>query len=146
MGILKQGALKVTSPFRRWMGTDRIGSDARHIAGLAKDFGSTKTQKGRKESFEQAKKRMNLTEEDIARRTKETYITSWVYFSICLVLLAYTIYLSFKMLILGILLCGVLSVLAGILAIKESFYYMQLKKRKLGCTLGQWFRFVTWRG
>ena len=146
MGILKQSALKVTSPFRRWMGTDRIGHDARGIAGVAKEFVPGKGRKGRKESFEQAKKRMNLTEEAIQRRTKETYITGWIYFLISLGLLAYAIILALRPLFLGALLCAVLSILGSILALRESLWYMQLKKRKIGCTLKQWFRFITWRG
>lgn len=146
MGILKQGALKITSPFRRWMGTERISRDARGIAGIAKEFAPQKTGAAKKESFEQAKKRMNLTEEDIVRRTKETYITSWAYFLISIGLLVYTIVLALKPLLLGVLLCAVLTLLGMILAVKESFWYMQLKKRKLGCTFKQWFHFITWRG
>lgn len=146
MGILKSGVRVVTSPFRKWMGAETLGRDARNIQGFAKSIIKTpQPQQVRKESFEQAIKRQNLTEADIQRRIKETRITSWVYFSFFMALLLYTLILIIKLHYLGILMGTVMTLLAGVLAMRESFWYMQMKQRKLGITLKQWFRFITWR-
>lgn len=146
MGILKSGVRVVTSPFRKWMGTESLGRDARNIRGIANSIIKTpQPHQVKKESFEQAIKRQNLTEADIQRRIKETKITSWVYFSFFVGLLIYTFVLIFNLNYLGILMSAVMTILAGVLAMRESFWYMQMKQRKLGITLSQWFRFITWR-
>ncbi len=146
MGIIKSGARIITSPFRKWMGTENLSRDARNIRGFAKDFiHAPQTHQAKKESFEHSMKRLNLTEADVQRRIKETWISSWVYFLFFAGLLFYTFVLIFRINYLGILMSSVMTILAGVLAMRESFWYMQMKERKLGCTLKQWFRFITWR-
>lgn len=144
MGVIKSGTKIVTFPFRKWIGTENLGRDARGIKGMAQDLG-VKKYESRKESFEAAMKRMNLTEADIQRRKKETYISAWIYFTFFIGLLVYAVVLAIKEIYLGVLLCSVLSLLGAVLAGRESFWYMQMSQRKLGCTFGQWFRFITRR-
>lgn len=98
-------------------------------------------QPARVETFEEAKTRLNLTEEDIQ---KSATIYRWyaLFFVIIgVILLGYAFYLLFSgKTILGWLLGLAVSGLFLAQAFKYDFWAFQIKRRKLGATFAEWKR------
>ena len=133
--------LKFMVDFPSWMSWHEVrghGSNIYQVALAA----FTPQAKTRHESFEQAMARMKITETKLQQRARHILMTMVVYVAALLALLAYVMVLFGKgHLAAGLLGCAVMSVPA-ILVYRESFYYMQIKQRRLGCTFKDWLAWV----
>lgn len=126
----------------KWMGAKQISSDASYITEIAKGV-LTPQQAKRKEDFDTAVKRLNLTEKNIAERYKEFKRLSIIFAITFLVLFGYAIYLllgvdpeiSWR----AIALSMVVSILALIQFLRFHYWMYQVKKRKLGCGFKEYF-------
>lgn len=124
-----------------WMGASTLKDSAKGI----KDLGRTlfvPAKSDREETYEQAVARMGLTAEHLEKRKRSFLIASIVYFLAGLAFLSYTAYLFIRGAHVAILLSGVLSLVAFSLAIRENFWYFQMRERRLGCSLKEWFSFL----
>lgn len=94
---------------------------------------------GRQETFEQAVKRLGLTEEDI-KNAENRYLLIAFFFvilgSLAFVMCFY--YLIHHETIAGCLLAIAVSALLFSQAFRYHFWYFQTKYRKLGCTFQEW--------
>lgn len=93
----------------------------------------------RVETFEQALERLNLTEADLEQRKKEFTQFVWLFLGIAFIIIAYAIYMIFK----GYPIVGLISFCISLYALSQAFHFhfwlFQMKHRKLGCTLQEWF-------
>jgi intracellular multiplication protein IcmV len=99
----------------------------------------------RRETFEEAVVRLGLDDNAIARRMRQCYLYSWIYVACVGVLLLYAFYLFIFAYVAGGCVALLLSVMAGVFAYREAFWYLQMSKRKLGCTFAELVAFITGR-
>ena len=93
----------------------------------------------RKETFEQALERLNITEADLIQRQKEFTRLVYVFLSIAAVIISYAIYMIIK----GYAIVGLIALCLSLYTLSQAFHFhfwlFQMKNRKLGCTLTEWF-------
>ncbi|MCP0914583.1 MULTISPECIES: type IVB secretion system protein IcmV [Legionella] len=124
---------------RRWADWERIKGFTQYLAaGFRKLF---IPQRGRRsESFEAAKARLRLTESELLARQNGLFRLSVLMFAIAIFLFLYAVYQLIFFNVLAFLLSFIVMLIAAVLAFRYHFWYFQIKKRKLGCTLNEWFR------
>ena len=131
----------ITSIFniRDWVDFNRLKSFTGYLANLFKNlFIPQKKIAG--ESFEDALARLNIGEKDLKNRESALYRLSLVMTGAALFILAYAIYHlvygNFKATLVSL----VVMLIALALAFRYHFWYFQIKERKLGCTIKEWFK------
>lgn len=124
---------------RSWVDWDRMKVFTRYLVnGFRKFFVPQK--KGPGESFEAAQKRLKLKDSDLLARQTGLLRLSILMVTIALLLLAYSIYLFTSRGYMGGLVSLVVMFIALVLAFRYHFWYFQIKERKLGCTIQEWFK------
>ncbi|WP_058530070.1 type IVB secretion system protein IcmV [Legionella londiniensis] len=91
------------------------------------------------ENFEAAKTRFNLTESDLLQRQKALFRLSLFMIAIALMVFSYAVYQLYFANIIAFLLSLVVLFIALVLAFRYHYWYYLIKKRKLGCSLHEWF-------
>lgn len=130
--------------FPRWMGLRQLKNNAAAIKAMFKDLRLYRPEV-RRETFEEAMQRMNLTEDQLKERMRTCLMMSIVYSFASLCFLIYTIYMIFHF-HLGMILGILITILMAVFAYRESFWYFQMKTRKLGNTVHDWVSFMLKRG
>ncbi len=129
----------------KWTDADNIKKTGKSIISQAKRLTEVR-ESTRKETFEQAIARMNITEKDLKDRMKQTYLVSWIFLALAIGLLGYGSFVFMRGFVSGLFICVVMSVLGFVLAYQQSFWYFQMKRRKLGCTFNEWVNFIFRKG
>lgn len=125
--------------FKSWFDWGRIKGWTRYfIDGLKKFFIPQEGQT--KESFDKAVKRLNLSKTELNQRQQGLLRLSLVMVGLSVLLFAYTIYLLVTGGYLGAFVGLVVTLIALVLAFRYHFWYFQIKERKLGCSIQQWFQ------
>lgn len=93
---------------------------------------------GAPETFDEAMKRLKLSEEDIAQRQRMFITQTLIYFLLGLCIIFYGVMLAFEHAIIGMVMSFLVSFVAFANAFRAHFWYFQTKQRKLGCTLQEW--------
>ena len=144
MSVLKkigQGlswAYKPAVDVKSWMGLDIIKSATRYVWQMAKNvFVPQKAE--RKETFQEALVRLNLTEADLKNRQKEFSHLFLIYGAIGVVIVLYSLFLFYTLSFMGGILSLVVAALAFGVAFRYHFWLFQIKHRKLGCSLQEWW-------
>ncbi len=139
---LKQVLSKIFD-FRMWIGTDGLKSFWYFIVSSFKKMfvpNATKSNEKKQETFVEAQERLGLTEETLLVRQKTLFRTS-VFLTICgVLLLIYTLFQLFNGSFLGFLLTFSVTGLAFAMAFRYHFWFFQIKERKLGCSVREWYR------
>lgn len=91
------------------------------------------------ESFEAAKKRMNLDDKQLAARGKSLFRLAWLMFGVAVLVVIYAIYQLLYGTYQASLSSIVLALVSLSLFFRYHFWYFQIKSKKLGCTLSEWF-------
>jgi len=91
-----------------------------------------------KETFEQAVKRLDLTEQDLAKQQRRYFGQAVFFLLAALCLLFYTIYLFVDAKFIPGALAFLVFLLALVRTFISHFWYYQIKNRKLGCTVKEW--------
>ncbi len=131
-------AYKPAVDVKAWMGWDIIKSSSRYVYGLGKEV-FVPAEAKHQESFEEAMERLHLSETDIQDRQKEFARLFLIYALMGLAIFIYSIVLFFKMAFMGGILAIVVSALAFGMAFRQHFWLFQIKHRKLGCSLSEWY-------
>jgi uncharacterized membrane protein YphA (DoxX/SURF4 family) len=127
---------------RAWVAYDELVANLGNTCGFFKRFFSRYQKEIRKESYEEAVARMALTEEQLQHR-KNTFLKSAItYLIFVLILCGYAIYLSIKSKFLALFLVLFLLVPTILITYREHFWYMQMERKKLGCTFCEWLEFI----
>lgn len=93
---------------------------------------------GKPETFEQAIKRMGLTEADLEKRKKMFTTQVILYIVMSFLVLIYAIHLASTHEVTGMFMAILVSVLGLAYAFRSHFWLFQLKQRRLGCTFKEW--------
>ena len=124
-----------------WMGVSLMVKSGRSIYSMYENL-VTPPQARRKESFHEAVDRLDISEKDIRKQITYYKLTSSLYglFSVFGVIYAAILYVygtrgAF------IMACSYCC-LIGSFFFRESFWYMQIKKRRLGMRPLDWFKFM----
>ncbi|MCL5975534.1 MAG: type IVB secretion system protein IcmV [Gammaproteobacteria bacterium] len=95
----------------------------------------------KKETFEEAMARLNLTEDDVVKIQRNYLIYAVLFVCLGAALFLFSLYLLFHHAsFYGWLLALVSAGLCGAQAFRFHFWYFQIKFRKLGCTFEEWRR------
>lgn len=130
---------------RRWIFFDEVKSYGAFVVGLAKNVFFPQKKEHIKETFEEAVVRLNLTEQDLSNKRKYFFRSSVIYMFLGLALNCYAIYLFFDSHHIVATVVVILGLLMFVYSYRESFWLMQISRRKLGCTFGEWYQFILHR-
>lgn len=131
--------------FRAWIDFDRMRAFTIYLLTGAKKMLVPKAAPLGNEilsrkAFQEQMLRFNLTEDEIISREKGLYRLSllMILFAFCLCI--YFIYQLIYGSILAIIVTFILIFVALVMAFRYHFWYYQIKQRKLGCTIKEWYR------
>lgn len=125
---------------REWTDWERMKEFTLYLWTGIKKFFVPQSNSADTESFAAAKKRLNLTENDLLMRQKGLLRTSMLMAFFALLLFLYAMYHLYYFNIKGSILSFVVMAIAIVLAFRYHFWYFQIKERKLGCSVHEWFR------
>lgn len=91
------------------------------------------------ETFEESLKRLQLTEEDLLHRKKEFTMLLYFYLVMTASLFVYSLHIASNKQVWGFLICFMLMLYCLSQAFHFHFWLFQLKHRKLGCTIQEWW-------
>lgn len=143
-----QKELRIVSVFKRvfnvraWIDYDRMRAFTVYLfTGIKKMVVPAKQDVDNTDaSFKEAMAAMNITEQELDARRKGLYRLCWLMSALALGLFGYSIYQiiygSFKAFIVSL----VIALIAVVLAFRYHFWYFQIKERRLGCTIRDWYR------
>ena len=124
---------------RSWFDWDRMKSLTLFLWNGAKKF-FVPQQGPESESVEAAKKRLHLTDAGLLVQQKGLLRVSMLMVFFAFLLFLYAIYQFYCHSIKGGILSLVVMLIAVALAFRYNFWYFQIKERKLGCSIHEWYR------
>ncbi|MEI8054409.1 MAG: type IVB secretion system protein IcmV [bacterium] len=127
---------------KKWFSYDEVSANATTTVGLYRKFFSRNTQPIHQETYEQSVARLNLNETQLASRKRTFLYSALIYFVFALVLSIYFIYLLVHMHLYAACFEFILLGVISIAAYREHFWYMQMQKKKLGCSFYDWVNFI----
>lgn len=136
--------LKSFVNFPAWMGASTLRRNAKDIVAMSRELFSLKNRgsQGPTETFHEAAARFNLSEADLIQRQRAFGRLAAVYLFLVLCLGVYAGYLLYRHAYLSVIMTFVLMLVAASFAFKEHFWYVQMRHRRLGLTVKDWFFFV----
>ncbi len=151
MGVRKAIKKTVTSGLspKRWVGLDQIKENAGTVKNIAKAVlkpGSGDQDEIKQETFEQALVRLNITEEDLKKRMESSKYIVWFCSGLSLSIFIYMFYLWSQGQIVSGVVCFMLSFVLGAYAFREHFNLFQMKQRRLGCSIREWYQSLFSKG
>lgn len=142
MGVLKWGGKVVTNVINirvdHWVGAGYLKKSIGQTCNLAKSL-FTAEKPEHQETFEESLVRLNISAADLKIRETQLVRLFAIHLLIALVIFSYSIYLFYSANWAGgcMSLCLALYPLA--LAFRFHFWLFQIKQRKLGCTIKEWW-------
>lgn len=123
----------------KWLGYDYLKRTTKSTYTSAKEL-FTPAQAEREESFKEAMQRLNITEEDLKQREKEFFRLFVVYLIFATAIFFYGVFIALNGNLMGFVISFCLTLYALSHAFRHHFWMFQIKNRKLGCSLQDWFR------
>lgn len=125
--------------FSTFLGLKELKGSYQNLSGMTKELIKPEDKAAIvQETFEEAKARFNLSEQDLMERQKSFLRTSMGYLAGAVLMLGYMLYLLFTSVFLGVFIAFVLIFVALAFAYKEHFWYTQMRHRRLGLTFRDW--------
>ncbi len=121
-----------------WMGWDIIKASSRYVFNLGKGL-FVPQRAETPETFQEALARLNLTEADLKVRRTEFTRLFLVYAAMGVAITLYSFFLFYNLHFMGGLLAIAIASLAFALAFRYHFWIFQIKQRKLGCSVQEWW-------
>lgn len=138
-GIKNAGGVIFNFRVTKWIGLDQIKANSKNLFNIGQSL-VTPQQANYTETFEEALVRLNITEEQIQLRKKEFTRLMIIYLVIASIIFIYSIYIAYKYKnVMGFIMGFALTLFALTHAFRYHFWIYQIKHRKLGCTLRDWF-------
>ncbi|KTD33365.1 intracellular multiplication protein IcmV [Legionella nautarum] len=124
---------------RSWIDFDRTKSFTLYLVnGFKKMFVPQKNESG--ETFEEAISRLNISEKELQDRKSALYRLSLLMSVAAILIFGYAVYHMFYGTYRAVIISLVVMLIALALAFRYHFWYFQIKERKLGCTMQEWYR------
>ncbi len=124
-----------------WMGSSGLKHSAGQIKKMYTEITSPK-KSSIVETFEEAVVRLELSEKDIIKTCNTFYWRAFIYMCISCVGIGYFVFLWYTKHYEALLSCLAFCSLIISFCFRESFWYTQMKYRRLGFTFGEWLRAV----
>ncbi len=121
-----------------WIGYRQLRFMTRGVWNFSKGFFIPKHPKCR-ETFEEALVRFGLTEQDLQQRIKEFTGLTILWLILFFLDVVYALYLAWKNSWLGFFPTMGISLILLTQAFRYQFFIFQIRQRKLGCKLHDWF-------
>lgn len=125
-----------------WMGAKHLRRGADDIVVMSRDLFTIKQRPVREETFEQAALRFNLSETDILKRQQAFGRLAAIYLCAVFCLGVYLVYLWHRHAWSSVIMTFMLMLVVSSFAFKEHFWYVQMRHRRLGLTMKDWFLFT----
>lgn len=138
-GLKNAGGYLVNFKVNKWVGYDQIKATSSSLLNLGQNV-FTPQQANYIETYEEALQRLKITEIEIQQRRTEFTRLMIVYLLLAIAVFAYSVYIvvMYKN-IMGFLIGFVLTIYALTHAFRYHFWIFQIKHKKLGCSLRDWF-------
>jgi intracellular multiplication protein IcmV len=133
------GFFKGIFKFRAWTDYDRVKENSSYIYEGVKKFTEVQ-QADKKETFEEALKRLNISEHDLDLKQKALFRLSILMLCIGLAVFFYALFKLWYEQWFALFLCSIVIALSLSLSFRYHFWHFQIKHRKLGCTFEDWYR------
>ena len=138
-GLKNVGSYVFNFKVTKWLGTDQIKDSTKSVVDVGRDL-FVPQQADFPETFEEALKRLNITVEELEQRRREFTCLMIFYLIIALLILCYGIYIvSYYKNYMGFVMCFAVTIFALTHAFRYHFWIYQIKNKKLGCSLKEWF-------
>ena len=121
-----------------WMGWSRLKVSGKSISDTAKRL-FIPQKATYQEEFDDALTRLNLSEADLMAKQSSFFKLSVIFVCMSFVILGYAIYLAWGAHIKGAFVSLCLTFMVFAIAFRYHFWYFQVKQRKLGCSLRDWY-------
>lgn len=136
--------LKRVFNFRAWLDAVRVQGWAIYFTqGAKRMFIPRAPESG--ESFAVAIKRMQLTDEDLLAREKSLLRLCYFMLLVALMIGAYAVYHLLSLQLMPFLVSFAIMLIPIVLAFRYHFWAFQIRQRKLGCSVDEWYQ-ATFRG
>lgn len=122
----------------KWISLDYLKETTGHIRSILDDILIPKRARY-SETFEEAMKRLSLTEADLVRQERDFTRLFYFFVALSTAIILYGLYLAFKGSFVPALIAFCLSLYSFSQAFRFHFWLFQIKHRKLGCTIKEWF-------
>lgn len=125
---------------RAWSDYDRTRASLVYLRdGFKKMFVPQRVSAPEKD-FDDIVKAKKLTEDDLMQQQKSLKRSSMMMLLFSLAVFIYSLYLLVHLNIMATVLSLVVACLGLVLAFRYHFWAFQIKQRKLGCTVAEWYR------
>lgn len=122
---------------RAWSDYDRTKANTVYVGRSIKNLFILRPP-GQEESFEQAQKRLGLSEQDLLEKQKALLRLSIIMCVGALALCVYALYNFYTLNLKSGFISLVVMSIALVLAFRYHFWFFQIKQRKLGCSIQEW--------
>lgn len=130
---------------KEWVGWNGVSQNGRFVYRLYRDFfGQGNVQKV-SESFDEAVARLGFTEDFLASQEQKFYFAANFYLSVLLVSLLYTVWIAIKKDLFSFIVMVPLNFMMFSFYFRESFWLMQIRKKRLGMTFSDWVKQVVFK-
>lgn len=137
--IKDAGGYVVNFKVTKWAGLDQIKDSSKSVVNLGRHL-FTAEQANYVETFEEAMQRLNITEAELNARRKEFTRLLFIYLIVALSIFSYSIYVvAVHKNFMGFMMGFAITIYALTYVFKYHFWIYQIKHKKLGCTLREWF-------
>ena len=123
---------------RAWCDYDRLAQGAFSLRDTIRLLFIPRTTT-KKEDFANAIEKLQFSEEDIQVRKHAFLRLTLIMSTMTLLIFCYSLYHLYEGHIRTFVMSVILSLIAAMLTFRYHFWYFQLTKKKLGCTLNEWF-------
>lgn len=138
-GLKNASSYVVNIKVNKWFGFDQVKTTTTSIFSLGQNV-FTPQQANYVETFEEALQRLNITAAELEQRRKEFVRLMIIYLIIAASVFAYSIFIAYKYKnIMGFIMGFAITIYALSHAFKYHFWIFQIKHKKLGCSLRDWF-------
>jgi intracellular multiplication protein IcmV len=129
--------------FRMWLGADALRSFWQFIVTAVQRMfvPSSHSASDQDETFEQAQARLGLSDEVLISRQIALFRLSLLLFVLGIILFSYAFFQLFYGSLHGFLLTLSVAGLALVISFRYHFWAFQIKRKKLGCSLREWYRY-----
>lgn len=141
--FLKRGLFGAFN-FKRMLGFDTLKDQAKSVKSLYENAYSKDQPTGeyKPASFEDCLRHYGVSEDALKQRMRNTLLTVYFCLSLAVIVIGYSIYQFMSHFTLGGLMCVVLALILLVMAFREHFNWYQMKQRRLGCTIKEWFLYL----
>ena len=124
----------------RWMDTDTIKRDSRVISDTTR-FLFSSSQAFNRESFDEACQRLGLDEATLYQRQRQFLHIALGCLGVALLVFVYSLYLLWHQSLLAAGISFIFTAVCLVQAFHFHFWFFQMKSKKLGCSVKEWFVF-----